>query len=155
MGKHRSPCAFPSSATRLHLFHCCRPCQAFPFLPFQHLLCCGQYAYHLQTNSTMSTWLCSLTNSIGKIFTFQSQWLNPINVRDSYFAITIRDNGISMHIGPFIVNLEHFCLVGIIINGHSLIPNDRDTPDFARVKPADMNMCCHPIGKTEMEMSHI
>src|SRR5205807_105040 len=85
----------------------------------------------------------------------QPQWLNPIDVRNSDFAEAIRDDRVSVNIRPFIINFDHFGWISIVIYCHSRITYHRHPANFVRMKPADMHMCRHPIGKSKIKMSNI
>src|SRR5713226_4626589 len=103
----------------------------------------------------MGTWLCSQTNCVSKILTFEPQGFNPINVWNSYCTKAVGNHRVSMNIRPFVVNLEHFSRVCIIIDHHPCITNDGYTTNFTGMEPADMDMCSHPICKLKIEMGNI
>src|SRR5258708_6245903 len=67
----------------------------------------------------------------------------------------VGDHGISMHVCTFIVNLEHFRRIGIVINRHSQIANNCHAANFTGVEPADMDMRTHPIPEFQVEMGDI
>ena len=48
--------------------------------------------------------------------------------------------GISVNVGSFVVNLQHFRGIGIVIDGHSGITNNSDAADFTRMQPAYVDM---------------
>src|SRR5437660_7478087 len=103
----------------------------------------------------MGTRLCPQTNRVSEILTLQSQWLNPINVGNSYCTKAVGDHRISMNISSFVVNLEHFRRVGIVIDRHSRVTDYRHAANLTRMEPANMNMGRHPICKYKVEMGDI
>ena len=125
------------------------------FLHGQHLLRFGQDAHDLQPNAAMSARGGARANSPGEIFTFQVQRLHPFNVRNGNLAIAIGDPRVGMHIGPFVVNLDHFRRIGVIIDHHSGIPDHRDAADLTGVKPAHVDVGAKAVGKAQIEMGDI
>ena len=70
-------------------------------------------------------------------------------------AITIGDDRINIDIGPFVINLDHFSRIGIVIHCHFCVADHRYATNFARMKPADMNMRGHPVSIPEIKMGNI
>src|SRR6266702_4243848 len=103
----------------------------------------------------MSTRLSSVKDRVDKIFTFQAQWLDPINMRNGNSPKAIGDYWISMNISTFIVDFDHLGRIRVIIHHHSGITNDSDTANFTGMEPAHMDMSSHRIGKFEIEMGNI
>src|SRR6266516_254715 len=103
----------------------------------------------------MSTWLGSSSNCIGKIFTLQPQWFNPIDMRNGDLTKAIRHNRIRINMGSFVVNLEHLGWIGVLIDPHSCITYHCHATNFARMEPADVYVSRHFIGKFQVEMGHI
>src|SRR5437667_7523152 len=103
----------------------------------------------------MSAGLCSQTDCMSKIFTLEAQWLSPINMGNGYFTKAIRKHGASVNIPPFVVNLEHLCRVGIVVDCHSRVTDHRHAANFAGMKPASMDMCGYAIRKLKIKVSNI
>src|SRR5437588_465253 len=120
-----------------------------------HFLCSSQYSHDFQANPSMSARLRSCTNGIHKILTLQPQRLNPINMRNGDRAIAIRNDGVGINVCPFVINLDHFSRIGIVIDRHSRVAYHSHAANFTRMEPADMNMSAHPICKFKIEMSNI
>src|SRR6266550_1188520 len=99
-------------------------------LPLQRLLSCRQYPHHLQTDTTVGTRLCLCAYGIGEILTLQPQWLNPINMRNGDLTKAIRHHRIGINMGSFVVNLEHLSWIGVVVDCHSHIANNRHTANF-------------------------
>src|SRR5579875_233536 len=76
-------------------------------------------------------------------------------MRDSDFTVAVGDNGVGVNVGPLIINFQHFSRIGIVINRHSLVANNRHAADLAGMKPAHMDMSRHPVSEAEVEMSNI
>src|SRR5579875_725777 len=76
-------------------------------LAFKLLLSCGQDANHFQADQAMSARLRPRTDGVGEILAFQAQWLDPVDVRNSDFAVAVRNNGIGVHISSLVIDLEH------------------------------------------------
>src|SRR5689334_7387534 len=147
---------FALSEISLHLSQhnsCHRSLQTL--LLFQSLLSRCQHLDNSQPNFGMSARLPFVEDGTNKIFTFQAQWLDPIDMRNGNRSETIGDHWISMHIGSFIVDLNHLSRICIIIHNHASISNHGYPANFTGMKPAYMNMGSHPIAEFEIEMSNI
>src|SRR5437660_8266708 len=103
----------------------------------------------------MGTRLCPQTNRVSEILTLQSQWLNPINVGNSYCTKAVGDHWVSMNISSFVVNLEHFRRIGIVKDRHSRVTDHRHAANFTGMEPAHMNMGSKPICKCKIKMGNI
>src|SRR5437660_1628100 len=98
-------------------------------LLLQSLLGGRQDAYDLQPDASMGAGLRTSANGLSKIFTFEPQWLCPVDIGDSGFAFAIRDHRISMYIRTGIVHLNHFRRIGIIVDDHTHIADDGHLAD--------------------------
>src|SRR5438270_4988066 len=103
----------------------------------------------------MGTRLRPRANRVSEILALQSQWLNPINVGNSYCTKAVGDHRVSMNISSFVVNLEHFCGIGVIIDRHPRVTDHRHATNFTRMEPAYMDMGSHPIRICKTEMGNI
>src|SRR5438046_392543 len=103
----------------------------------------------------MCAWLSPCTNSLRKILTLQVQRFNPINVRNGDGAIAIGDGRVSMHICPFVVNLDHLSWIRVVVDHHSCVAYNGHTTNFTGMQPTDMDMGGHPVGKSKIEVGNI
>src|SRR5438270_8420273 len=60
-----------------------------------------------------------------------------------------------MHIGAFVVNLDHFSRISVIIDHHSCITDHRYPANLTWVKPAHVNVGANAICETQIEMGDI
>ena len=60
-----------------------------------------------------------------------------------------------MNICPFVIDLEHFRRIGIIIDDHACITNDGHATNFTGMEPTYMNMGGHAIRKSEIKMGNV
>src|SRR5205085_1189196 len=60
-----------------------------------------------------------------------------------------------MHIGTFVVNLDHFSGISVIIDHHSCITDHRYPANLTWVKPAYVNVGTNATCKTQIEMGNI
>src|SRR5438270_11072554 len=100
----------------------------------------------------MGTRLRPRANRVSEILALQTQWFNPINVGNSYCTKAVGDHRVSMNISSFVVNLEHFCGVGIVIDRHPCIANHGHATNFAGMEPAHMDVGGHLVCKLKIKM---
>src|SRR5947209_2508044 len=103
----------------------------------------------------MCAGLGSCANSISEIFALQAQRLHPIDIWDGNSSVAIGHDGVNMHMSAFVVHLEHFSVIRVVVDRHLLIAYHSDTADFTGMEPADMNMGCHAIRKAQIKMSNV
>ena len=60
-----------------------------------------------------------------------------------------------MYIGALVENLDHFSRIGVIINHHSRVTDDRYAANLTRVKPAHVDVGTRAVRKTQIEMGNI
>src|SRR2546422_9834414 len=103
----------------------------------------------------MSAWLRPRSNCIGKIFTLQPQWLNPVDVWNSNFTIPIRDYRVSVHISSLVINLDHLSRICVVIDRHSCITDHRHPADLTGMEPTHVDVRRHSVCEFKVEMSNI
>src|SRR5260370_7738550 len=94
-----------------------------------------QHMHHLHATSPISAWLRSRSNSMGEILTFEAQRFDPVNMWYADGSKAVRDNGIGLHVGPFVLDFQHFSRITVVVHRHPDLTHYPHAPHFTSIQP--------------------
>ncbi len=115
----------------------------------------------MQANLATTARLLMVHDAIQKMLAFRLKRLDQVDIGDQDIPIAVRELefpeiiAVIRRFHPFIVYLDLFKALDIVINRHLFTADNGHTPDLARIQPTNVDMSHNIVGKDHVDISHI